>query len=242
MNVDYLPLRVSNSNQCGIKHIVQGQPVTKSNNVWSPGNTLLFHSNLECKLNKWLMSWGFFFFLFPENDNDNICRTITDEMNSSQDLLNKVSSLVSGEHENSHGFTPSNTDPEVVAEFLPGNFKSSVTESLDQIMTVLSLESLKTLRTSELFDAHQKLLSLANTVSTALKTRCCSPDKSWWLFLMVRGLYTLQVLKKAVYNTHFNVFVRNSNVMNMYIIHVFLIVLAVYAGRLLYEFCMGFWK
>lgn len=99
-------------------------------------------------------------------------------MNSSQDLLDKVNMLVSGEHENSHGFIPSCTDPEFVVESISGKSKSSITENLDQIMTLLSLESLKTLRTDELFDAHQKLLSLANTVATAMKTRCCSPDKS----------------------------------------------------------------
>ncbi|XP_062606334.1 telomere-associated protein RIF1-like [Saccostrea cucullata] len=124
-----------------------------------------------------------------KNVNEDLNRSIADELNASEDLLDKVSELVYTEGDDSVGFVPSlrtpeppedKSHPESNPEYIDHKSQSSETipEYLDQLTTLLTIDSLKSLRTGELFDAHQKLLSLANNVATAMKTRCSSPDKS----------------------------------------------------------------
>lgn len=100
-------------------------------------------------------------------------------MGSTEDLLEKENQWETEESESSIGFIPSSSvNPESVEEQALSETKGSVAEDLDKMSGLLSMESLSSLRTSELFEAHQKLLSMANTVATAMKKRCCSPDKS----------------------------------------------------------------
>lgn len=111
--------------------------------------------------------------------NEDLNRSIADEMGSTEDLLEKENQWGSEEGESSIGFIPSSSiTSEPVEEQALSETKGSVTEDLDKMSGLLSMESLSSLRTNELFEAHQKLLSMANTVATAMKRRCCSPDKS----------------------------------------------------------------
>lgn len=111
--------------------------------------------------------------------NEDLNRSIADEMGSTEDLLEKENQWGSEEGESSIGFIPSSSITlEPVEEQALSETKGSVTEDLDKMSGLLSMESLSSLRTNELFEAHQKLLSMANTVATAMKRRCCSPDKS----------------------------------------------------------------
>lgn len=103
-------------------------------------------------------------------------------MVSSEDLLEKENQWVSDEGECSIGFTPSSTSVEDQEQQQPSQVeKNAVIENLEKATSSLSVESLASMKTNELFEAHQKLLSMANAVATAMKRRCSSPDKSWWL-------------------------------------------------------------
>lgn len=100
-------------------------------------------------------------------------------MGSTEDLLEKENQWGTEEGESSIGFIPSSSiTSEPVEEQALSETKGSVTEDLDKMSGLLSMESLSSLRTNELFEAHQKLLRMANTVATAMKRRCCSPDNS----------------------------------------------------------------
>lgn len=111
--------------------------------------------------------------------NEDLNRSIADEMGSTEDLLEKENQWGTEEGESSIGFIPSSSiTSEPVEEQALSETKGSVTEDLDKMSGLLSMESLSSLRTNELFEAHQKLLSMANTVATAMKRRCCSPDNS----------------------------------------------------------------
>lgn len=100
-------------------------------------------------------------------------------MVSSEDLLEKENQWVSDEGECSIGFTPSSTSVEDQEQQQPSQVeKNAVIENLEKATSSLSVESLASMKTNELFEAHQKLLSMANAVATAMKRRCSSPDKS----------------------------------------------------------------
>ncbi|XP_061193994.1 telomere-associated protein RIF1-like [Saccostrea echinata] len=115
-----------------------------------------------------------------KNVNEDLNRSIADEMNASEDLLEKVNMLVSADGEDSVGFVPSLRTPEPLEEQVSDKSKSSIPEYLDQLTALLTVDSLKSLRTGELFDAHEKLLSLANNVATAMKNRICIVTVSEW--------------------------------------------------------------
>lgn len=116
-----------------------------------------------------------------ENANEDLNRSIADEMVSSEDLLEKENQWFSDEGECSIGFTPSSTSLEDQEQQPSQAEKNVVIENLEKATSSLSVESLASMKTNELFEAHQKLLSMANAVATAMKRRCSSPDKSWWL-------------------------------------------------------------
>ena len=99
-------------------------------------------------------------------------------MISSEDLLEKENQWVSDEGECSIGFTPSSTSLEDQEQQPSQVEKNVVIENLEKATSSLSVESLALMKTNELFEAHQKLLSMANAVATAMKRRCSSPDKS----------------------------------------------------------------
>lgn len=114
-----------------------------------------------------------------ENANEDLNRSIADEMVSSEDLLEKENQWVSDEGECSIGFTPSSSSLEDQELQQPSQVeKNAVIENLEKATSSLSVESLASMKTNELFEAHQKLLSMANAVATAMKRRCSSPDKS----------------------------------------------------------------
>ena len=113
-----------------------------------------------------------------ENANEDLNRSIADEMVSSEDLLEKENQWVSDEGECSIGFTPSSTSLEDQEQQPSQAEKNVVIENLEKATSSLSVESLALMKTNELFEAHQKLLSMANAVATAMKRRCSSPDKS----------------------------------------------------------------